>query len=194
MGIFDFLKDKGVNKDIEKRIKRKKVLDKAIDIEREGQRKKTKRKPNDTIHIKGNESVEDLIAKVDKGENQKKGGNIIIMIRLTVAVVNPKLYMQFVDRMKIERPNLYSKYLHELGINDFETSFENHFKKLLINKENNIFLFVLFFPFKFTWIAFSGFFGGFGKQDGEQVAGCLIMFIWSIIVYVIGMLLTYLFY
>ena len=40
MGIFDFLKDNGVNKDIEKRIKRKKVLDKAIDIERESQKKK----------------------------------------------------------------------------------------------------------------------------------------------------------
>ena len=53
MGIFDFLKDNGVNKDIEKRIKRKKVLDKAIDIERESQKKKIKRNPNDIIYIKG---------------------------------------------------------------------------------------------------------------------------------------------
>ena len=190
MGIFDFLKDNGVNKDIEKRIKRKKVLDKAIDIERESQKKKIKRNPNDIIYIKGNESVEDLIAKVDKGENQKKGSDIIIMIKLSVAVVKPKLYMQFVNRMKIERPNLYSKYLHELGVNDFETSFMNHLKKLLINKENNIFLFILFFPFKFTWVAFSAIFGGFDKQDGEQVAGCLIFFIWAFIIYVIGMLST----
>ena len=98
--------------------------------------------------------------------------------------------MQFVNRMKIQRPNLYSKYLYELGVNDFETSFENHLKNLIIDKENNIFLFILFFPFKFTWIAFSAIFGGFGKQSGEQVAGCLILFIWVFFFFIFVKILT----
>jgi hypothetical protein len=140
------------------------------------------------ISIKGDESVEELIAKVDEGENLAKvsGGQVIIMIRMTTGLIKPEVYNQFIKRLKTIRPNLYSKYLEELGVDDFSVSFKNRFKKLLPAKTQNKLLFFLFFPFKFTWMAFAGLAGDPDDSDGRKMADVVISIIWMVVMGIIA--------
>ena len=172
MGLFDFLSSKRVNKDIEKFEKRRENSSKV----------KHFKEKHSVITVGENDTVEDLIAKVDEGEKQKIGEAVIHMIKITIGLIKPKLYTKFVNRLKTQRPNLYSKYLDELGVNDFGVSFNNHLKKLLPSKTENKLLFFLFFPFKLTWMVFKAPFGDTDDSDGKKVAEFVMFIIWLAII------------
>ena len=57
--------------------------------------------------IKGKESVEDLIAMVDR---QDDPSGVISMICMTTRLTNPATYNQFTKKLKQERPEVYNKY------------------------------------------------------------------------------------
>ena len=95
------------------------------------------------------QSISELIAIVDNAETSTNGAaeDVISMIKVTYRSLSVKstFYEQFIKRLKTTRPNLYSKYLNVLGVNDFVVSFNNHFKKLLPGKTQNTILFFCFY-------------------------------------------------
>ena len=64
-------------------------------------------KKNSVESITGKESVEDLIAMVDRQDNPS---GVIAMISLTTQMTNPATYNQFASKLKKERPEIYNKY------------------------------------------------------------------------------------
>ncbi len=62
--------------------------------------------------INGNESVEDLIAMVDR---QDDPAGVIAMISMTTKFTNPATFNQFSKRLKKEKPEIYDKYKEILG-------------------------------------------------------------------------------
>jgi hypothetical protein len=142
------------------------------------------------VPVNMDESISELIAIVDNAETSTNGAaeDVILMIKVTYKslYVKSTFYEQFIKRLKTTRPNLYSKYLNVLGVIDFVVSFNNHFKKLLPGKTQNMILFILFFPFKFTYITFAGIFGGEDDSDGNKVASVLMFIIWAFVLILIG--------
>ena len=121
------------------------------------------------------------------GKNAEIGQSIIKATQLAINKINnPSI--EIIPKDTKSRPETTlkaAKELNQLGVKDFETSFKNHFKKLLPKKESNMFLFLLFFPFKFTWMVFSGAFGDFDKSDGQKVASVTMFIIWFLVISII---------
>ena len=58
--------------------------------------------------INGKESVEDLIAMVDR-QDEKSIGAVIAMISMTTQFTNPATFNQFTKKLKQDRPEIYDK-------------------------------------------------------------------------------------
>ena len=69
--------------------------------------------------INGKESVEDLIAMVDR---QDDPSGVIALISMTTQMTNPATFHQFTKKMKKERPDIYDKYKDILGGKDKKES------------------------------------------------------------------------
>tara|TARA_B100000787_G_C16147127_1_gene274790 strand:- start:493 stop:969 length:477 start_codon:yes stop_codon:yes gene_type:complete len=59
--------------------------------------------------INGKESVEDLIAMVDRQDDGDHIGGVIAMICMTTQFTNPATFNQFTKKLKQDRPEIYDK-------------------------------------------------------------------------------------
>ena len=93
-----------------------------------------KKKKSNIISISGDETVEDLIAKVEKGLGGKNPAtSVLALIRMTTARTNPATYNQFIKKLKRAKPNIYeeNKKVLELDTDqneDFFSKISNLFK------------------------------------------------------------------
>ena len=67
--------------------------------------------------INGKESVEDLIAMVDR-QDEKSIGGVIAMICMTTQFTNPATFNQFTKKLKYDRPEIYNKFKDAFNASD----------------------------------------------------------------------------
>ena len=93
-----------------------------------------KKKVSNVISISGDETVEDLIAKVEMGLGGKNPvTSVLALIRMTTARTNPATYNQFIKKLKRVKPNIYEENKKVLDLNtdqneDFFSKISNLFK------------------------------------------------------------------
>lgn len=74
--------------------------------------KKKEISDNEIIYITGDETVEELISKVDaqvKRDGKEGSTAVLTLIRSTTAITNPATYNQFLKRLRFARPTLYTE-------------------------------------------------------------------------------------
>ena len=74
--------------------------------------KKKEISDNDIIYITGDETVEELISKVDaqvKRDGKEGSTAVLTLIRSTTAITNPATYNQFLKRLRSVRPTVYTE-------------------------------------------------------------------------------------
>ena len=74
--------------------------------------KKKEISDNEIIYITGDETVEELISKVDaqvKRDGKEGSTAVLTLIRSTTAITNPATYNQFLKRLRSVRPTVYTE-------------------------------------------------------------------------------------
>ena len=74
--------------------------------------------------INGEESVEDLIAMVDR-QDDKSISAVLSMIYMTTQFTNPATYNQFTKKLKKERPEVYNKHKDVFNVSNTSDTNKN---------------------------------------------------------------------
>ena len=59
--------------------------------------------------MKGNQSVEELISKIQESQNEKDKIEVYLLIHSTIKLTNPNLFNEFELELKYTYPHLYKK-------------------------------------------------------------------------------------